>query len=137
MEIFATTQDPIYQQSWFILLMIVLVFGVIVLAVILVRKYAKPFKNDEKPKSEEEIAREEVERITRPMDEDAKPAEEAEAESSKDEKAPSREEAARYESERATEEIDDEETQKAMEQYAHDHPVESQPSEDKEEKPSK
>lgn len=54
------------------------VFGAIVIGVILLKKYAKPFKNDEKPKSDKEIAAEELDRILEPVD-DQKTKEEMEA----------------------------------------------------------
>ena len=40
----------------FITLALVIFFGIIVIAVMLLKKYAKPFMSDEKPKSDKEIA---------------------------------------------------------------------------------
>lgn len=53
-----------------IALLIVGIFGVIVVAVILLKKYTKLFKSDEKPKSEKEIAAEELDRLLQPIEED-------------------------------------------------------------------
>ncbi|OPZ32123.1 MAG: hypothetical protein BWY98_01366 [Tenericutes bacterium ADurb.BinA155] len=53
--------------GWLIPLILVAFFGVIVLIVIMIRKYAKPFKNEEKPKSQEEIAQEELNRVLEPV----------------------------------------------------------------------
>jgi len=60
--------------GWLIPVILVAFFGVIVLIVIMIRKYAKPFKNEEKPKSQEEIAQEELNRVLQPV-EDEKAAE--------------------------------------------------------------
>ncbi len=46
------------------------VFGVIVLIVMLLKKYVKPFQNHDKPKSDKEVAAEELERILQPIEED-------------------------------------------------------------------
>ena len=51
-----------------IALLILGVFAVIVIAVILIKKYTKVFKSDEKPKSEKEVAKEELDRILEPID---------------------------------------------------------------------
>ena len=62
MRIYATIED-FFQSPLFITLALVIFFGIIVLAVILVKKYVKPFQNTEKPKSDKEIAEEEVNRL--------------------------------------------------------------------------
>ncbi len=67
--------------GWAIVLIIVAIFGAIVLGVILLKKHVKIFKNDEKPKSEKEIAAEELDRILQPVEEglvEEKPEEEEE-----------------------------------------------------------
>ena len=60
------------------------VFGVIVVAVILVKRHVSVFKSDEKPKSDEEIAQEELNRILEPVEdltpEEGKPEEPAKPE---------------------------------------------------------
>ena len=61
---------------------LVLFFGVIVVVVILLKKHVKIFKNDEKPKSDKEIAAEELDRLLQPVEE-LEPVKE-EAEESKD-----------------------------------------------------
>ncbi len=58
-------------------IILVAVFGLIVLLVIMLKKHVKWFKSDEKPKSDKEIAQEELDRILEPV-EDLKPAEEEE-----------------------------------------------------------
>jgi flagellar biosynthesis/type III secretory pathway M-ring protein FliF/YscJ len=56
--------------GWLIPVILVVFFGLIVLAVILIRKYAKPFKSEDKPKSQEEIAQEELDRVLQPVDDE-------------------------------------------------------------------
>ena len=46
------------------------VFAVIVLAVILEKKHVKPFQNQDKPKSDKEVAQEELDRILQPVEDD-------------------------------------------------------------------
>lgn len=58
------------SMGWLTPVIIVAVFGVIVLAVILVKKHVKPFQNEEKPKSDKEVAQEELDRILRPVEDD-------------------------------------------------------------------
>ena len=58
-------------------IILVAVFGLIVLLVIMLKKHVKWFKSDEKPKSDKEIAQEELDRILEPV-EDLKPVEEEE-----------------------------------------------------------
>lgn len=50
-------------------IIIVAVFALVVGLVILIRKKSKFFKDDEKPKSEKEIAKEELDRILEPIEE--------------------------------------------------------------------
>lgn len=56
------------MPGWLIPIIIVGVFGVIVIAVILIKKNVKAFKNEEKPKSDKEIAQEEMDRLLVPVD---------------------------------------------------------------------
>lgn len=116
------------NQSWFIIIALVLIFGVIVIAVILVRKYSKHFKSDEKPKSDREIAEEEVNRILVDVEDEEtkKEMEEASKEAykaSKEEK-PSAVEALQEEMSRTVEPIGDEQAALAMEEYRKAHPEE-------------
>lgn len=53
-------------------IILVAVFGVIVVVVIMIKRHVKIFKDDEKPKSDKEIAAEELDRILEPV-EDLKP----------------------------------------------------------------
>lgn len=71
------TLDAFFDKNlgWLIPLILLLFFGAIVLIVILVKKYAKPFKNDEKPKSEKEIAAEELDRVLQPIEDEKTKAE--------------------------------------------------------------
>lgn len=115
--------DSIFSQPWFIIVGLLLIFGVIVLAVILLKKYATPFKNQDKPKSDKEIAHEEVERLIEYVDEEPSP--KASEDEPKADVPPSAEEVAHEEVNRVTEEIDDPEVAKAMEEYAKAHPEES------------
>lgn len=134
------TLDYVTENPWLLILILLLVFGAIVLAVILVKKYSPQFKNEEKPKTDEEIAKDEVDRLTVPMDEGDKSLDEvrkveAETKTVK-EPAPNREEAANYESHRATVE-GDEEFQKQMDEYSKTHPAEVPVNLDSEEKDKK
>ena len=47
---------------------LVVVFGAIVLGVILAKKHIKFFQSDEQPKSDKEIAQEELDRLLEPVD---------------------------------------------------------------------
>lgn len=61
------------MPAWVTPVIIVGVFGLIVLIVILVKKHVKTFQNDDKPKSDKEVAAEELDRILQPVeDEEAK-----------------------------------------------------------------
>ena len=60
-------------------IILVAVFGLIVLLVIMLKKHVKWFKSDEKPKSDKEIAQEELDRILEPVEE-LKPADDEEEE---------------------------------------------------------
>jgi phosphomevalonate kinase len=108
----------------------VAIFGAIVSAVILIKKYGKHFKNEEKPKSDKEIADEEVNRMV--VDVDDETAEKMD-EAARDfaEKArkiankPEEKEVMEEEVNRATRPVEDEETAKAMAKYAAEHPEEA------------
>lgn len=117
------------ENPLFITLGLVVVFGVIVLGVILLKKYVKVFQNDEGPKSDKEIAAEEVNRVlTEVTDEEtlramASAAKELEKDS--EDGRPTDNEILEEEMARTTEEVLDEETVKAMQKYAEEHPEEA------------
>ncbi len=117
--------DYITQNPWLIVLILLAIFGLVVLTVILIKKYSPHFKNTDKPKTDEEIAKEEVERLIVPMEEENKSLEEVKNErrSLKKEEAPSEKEAADYETHRLTVE-GDEDLQRQMDEYAKNHPEE-------------
>ena len=57
------------MPSILIPIILVAVFGVIVVIVILLKKHVSIFKSDEKPKSDKEIAKEELDRLLEPVEE--------------------------------------------------------------------
>ena len=126
--------DSIIDRPWFFILMLLLIFGSIVIIVMLIKKYAKPFRTDEKPKSDKEIAEEEVNRLVQDVDPETQKAMDAAAkqmeENTKKEAAPSKEEAVAEEVSRVTESVEDEEAAKAMAKYAAEHPEEAQAVQD-------
>ena len=73
-------------------IILVAVFGIIVLVVVLVKRKVKFFQNDEKPKSDREIAAEELDRILEPIEEEipeeGKPEEKPAEEKPEGEEAP-------------------------------------------------
>ena len=93
---------PIFDglQGILIPIILVAVFGVIVIAVILIKRHVSVFKSDEKPKSDREIAAEELDRLLQPIEdeeaaaqvnsyseeEEEKPAEEPKPEQAEEEK---------------------------------------------------
>jgi hypothetical protein len=121
----------IFNQPWFYVLMLLVIFGAIVILVILAKKYLKPFQSDDKPKSEKEIAEEEVNRLVRPV-EDEETARQMEAASkeieqnSKKTARPTEAEATQEEIKRTTRPVEDQETRKQMEAYATSHPEEAE-----------
>ena len=58
------------NNQWWWSIVIVGIFVVIVLIVILLKRHVKAFKSDERPKSDKEIAAEEVNRILETVDEE-------------------------------------------------------------------
>jgi len=58
------------NNSLFIILVLLAVFGAIVGGVILIRKYVKPFQSDDKPLSPEETAKEEVNRLLQDVEDE-------------------------------------------------------------------
>jgi FtsZ-interacting cell division protein ZipA len=116
----------IWGQPWFIMVMLVIIFGVIVLGVWLVRKYVPAFKSDEKPKSDKEIAEEEVRRMTRPVDDET--AKKMEEQSKALEKDSTIDETEKKDDtiERSTRPIEDDSVAKQMEEYAKAHPEEEE-----------
>lgn len=122
--------SDVTKQPWFIIIALLAIFGFIVIAVILVRKYSKHFKNEEKPKSDKEIAEEEVNRLVVDIEDEKTQKEMNEAAEQmedriKKENVPSEKEVALEEVSRHTEEIEDSATLKAMEEYAKAHPEEA------------
>ena len=57
------------NNEWWILLVILGFFVILVVAIILVKRHVKIFQSDEKPKTKEEIAKEELERLLEPIEE--------------------------------------------------------------------
>jgi flagellar biosynthesis/type III secretory pathway M-ring protein FliF/YscJ len=127
------TAEEFWSNPAVIIVGLLLIFGLIVLGVILAKKYIPGLKTTEKPKTREEIAKEEVERMTRPIEEDKRPEldEEAEelAEVSKEGEKPADDTLAR-----STRPVEDEEAAKAMAKYAEEHPEEAAAVAPKEEK---
>lgn len=117
----------------FYILIIIAVLAVIIGLIILAKRHLKIFKSDEKPKSDKEIAEEEINRLLEDVD-DEKIKEEmnslAQQEIEKDkaekpfEKKTLEENFAEEEVGLVAEELDDEKTKKAMEDYAKEHPEE-------------
>ena len=70
---------PIYADffatPWFIILVLLAFFGIIVFAVIMLKKHSSLFKDEEGPKSEAEVVEEELDRVLESV-EDEKAAEE-------------------------------------------------------------
>lgn len=60
------------NNQWWWSLVIVGIFVVVVAVVILIKKNVKAFRNDERPKSDKEIAAEEVNRILETVEEEEK-----------------------------------------------------------------
>jgi FtsZ-interacting cell division protein ZipA len=125
---------------WYVL-GLVAIFGVIVLTVILIKKYGKHFKNDEKPKTDKEIAEEEVKRMVVDVDEETagkmdQAAQEMAENAAKDPNAPEEKEAVAEEVSRATRPVEDQETAKAMAKYAAEHPEEAEAVSEKKDDPS-
>jgi flagellar biosynthesis/type III secretory pathway M-ring protein FliF/YscJ len=133
----------IIEQPWFVIVMLLLIFGSIVIIVMLIKKYAKPFQNQEKPKSDKEIAEEEVNRMVVDINpEDDKKLDEASKElaqetASKDLDKPTEKEALEEEVNRSTRPVEDEEAAKAMAKYAAEHPEEAEAVQSKDESKKK
>lgn len=102
--------------AWLFPILIVVFFGLIAGGVFLVRKYAKPFKNEEKPKTDKEIAEEEVSRLTQELNE--KEYNEAKERRAKKEGKPTEEEALQEELDRMIKPVEDEKVIKEMEDYS-------------------
>ena len=58
-------------SAWWVLPVILGFFILLVGAIILVKRHVKVFKNEEKPKTKEEIAQEELDRLLVPIEEEA------------------------------------------------------------------
>ena len=117
------------ENPLFITIGLIVIFGIIVLGVILLKKYVKVFQNDDGPKSDKEIAAEEVNRVlTEVTDEDTLRAMESaakELERDAEDGRPTDNEILEEEMARTTEEVLDEETVRAMQKYAEEHPEEA------------
>ena len=74
------------MPAFLIPIILVAGFGVIVLVVILLKRHVKIFKSDEQPKSDKEIAEEELNRILEPVEELTPKEEKAEEEPKAEEK---------------------------------------------------
>ena len=136
------TLSSITSQPWFIIVMLLAIFGIIVIAVILVKKYSKHFKSDEKPKSDREIAEEEVNRILVDIEEDDEAKKEMEEASKKIKKKskeikPSEEEILQDEMNRTVEPVEDAKALEAMDEYAKNHPEEAETAIEESEKEGK
>ncbi|GEM_PF-6010393 len=112
--------SSIADSPIFFILIILAFFGLIVLAVIMVKRYVKPFQNTEEKKTDEEIAQEELNRVLVDFEEETK----ADAKAVED-GAPTEEEALDDTMARTLGEIEDPEAIKAMEEWAKAHPEES------------
>lgn len=93
MDLLAKSKGGIADRPIILVLILVAVFGVIVLGVILVKKYVPAFKSTDVLKSEKEIAEEEVNRLIVDI----------EPETKEDPNKPSEEEALAYEMDRILE----------------------------------
>ncbi len=58
------------QSQWWWAPVIIGIFALVVLVVILLKRHTKIFRSDEKPKSDREIAKEELDRVLQPIEED-------------------------------------------------------------------
>lgn len=61
------TLTDVYTQPWFIILILVAFFGLVVLAVILIKKYIINRNVKKEPLDEEKIRKEELDRILKPI----------------------------------------------------------------------
>ena len=59
------------QLPWLIPVIILAFFGAIVFAIIMVKRHTNLFKDDEKPKSEQEVVEEELERVLQPVEDES------------------------------------------------------------------
>lgn len=116
------TYDVFTNNPILLILLILVIFGLLALGVFLARKYIPAFKSQEKPKSDREIAEEEVKRVTQELEEEEQKQEEEEEERKKGK--PTEEEALAEELARLTQEVEDPEAKKEMEEYAASHPDE-------------
>ncbi len=116
--------DDFWSNPGIILVLILVVFGLVALLVFLLRKYVPFFKSDEKVKTPEEIAKEEVDRLVEDLDEELeKEADTLEKERKKEESQDSYHDDSL---ERTLSSVEDEKTAEAMEQYRLSHPEEEE-----------
>lgn len=124
----------LFQQPWFVIVMLLLIFGFIVVLVMLLKKYVPIFQNKEKPKSKDEIVKEDLDRVLEDMVVEEESSSEDNLEEvakdlekeTRDPERPTEEEALQDQMDRSVEEIDDPEVLKAMEEYAKEHPEEAE-----------
>jgi cytochrome c biogenesis protein ResB len=57
----------VYTQPWFIILMLVLFFGLVVIAIILIKKYVINRNVKKEPIDEDKVRKEELNRVLEPM----------------------------------------------------------------------
>ncbi len=69
--IFIPVLDFTDNLPWLIPLILVAFFGAIVFAIIMIKRHTNFFKDDEKPKSEAEVAEEELERVLQPVEDES------------------------------------------------------------------
>ena len=58
------------EPQWWWLFLILGIFIVIVVVVIIVKRHVKVFQSEEKPKTDKEIAQEELDRLLQPIEEE-------------------------------------------------------------------
>lgn len=57
-------------MTWLWPILILAFFGIIVFVVIMLKRHVKIFKDDDKPKSDKEIAKEELDRLLEPIEDE-------------------------------------------------------------------
>ena len=121
----------LFDNPAFIVVGIILLFGVIGLIAFLLQKYVPSLKNTDKKKGEKEIAEEEVKRLIETDDnlEMKEQVKEVLKKSEEDLKKPTEDEILRDEMSRTIEDVDDKETIEAMNKYREEHPEEEQEAE--------
>jgi hypothetical protein len=119
------TLTEIWEMPWFYVVVLVVFFGLIVLGVMMAKKYLKPFQTDEKPKSDKEISEEEVSRLVRPIEDEAFIKQMEKTANNPDDGKPTPAQNAAAEVARSTWPVESETAKKEMEAYAKAHPEEA------------